>query len=264
MNKLNRLIVPRLGNVVVVAALIASLSITFFRQPYWKWEPLDGSMRVNGTLNLLTFLAFLIATIAIWFTSLRAPLKIMGFILALPFLCISSLNLIFGPKQLLGSVEMGSYRYHLVTGNWGDSWDVYDLYRCYIVGENCEPIESFSLEGAAHHDIVDLVAEPSTDKIYVFKNGHVVFTYDASFQHYESLDDIAVGEYAYQLVSNPKQENEEVILSRCRQNSYIDCEVLFSSIVATSTKGSKLSFDDENRTLQVLVDNLPLFMTVVP
>ncbi len=243
------------SNIILVAVPIFHLLATFWGSRQKYSEPLGRNLDIDYILGVVILIANLVFLCAIFISSLKVGYKRLLLLTALPLICVSSYRSSGGHERILETLETNHYRYHLTTNyNIADSWDFYKLYRCYIVGGYCFQIESFNLEGAAHNDIVDLVADERTGYIHVFKNGYLEFAYDTDYQNYDSLADITLEQYHYRLQSNSKPNKIDFVLSVCNSTTQAGCRVLFTFALETPPENAELVYDAGNQSLQIVTD----------
>lgn len=229
------------------------------------WEPLGTNLAIDYALGVAILVANLLFFVAIWLSTLKKPNKLLLMLIAVPFLCMSSYRSVAGHEKILTSVELDGWRYHLTTNyNISDSWNFYTLYRCYTVGGYCFRIESFSASGWFYEEKVELVADQSTGQVHVFQNGYIEFTYHTEYQDYELLDESTISEYQYRLLSNTKPNVVEFVLTRCKNATRLDCEVLYSSNNLQSFENANLVLDSESKMLNIIVDKIPVSQISIP
>ena len=260
-------IISKIMKIGTVISIIFIIEFQYIKDWYWNSGTIERNLKLDGILNLIYLVLIIFVGIGIWFTSYKYLCKLILSIVAIQFLCFSTLLLMGGSTRVMASVEYGNYHYHIVSNHEiGTSWTIYELYKCHNIHMYCNEITDFYLEGAAGWDRIELKLDPEIEKIYIFRNGYLDQIYDPVFELYSMIDDIEIGEYSFKLELSTRIKNRKAILTRCILEKYrdSDCEVLFYTDSDFPEDSLMLTYNELDSILQVKSNDLVLYEQAVP
>lgn len=215
-------------------------------------------------LGILLFFSILL------FFQYKALIRIIAFLVFVPFLYNASLSELFGNEQLESSLISGEHNYYLVDKRSFEDWPSTVLFQCNSKGLECE-----SIYGTFNRSRITLGANDKTNEVYVFVGGALdwIIGRPRISWYYEFLylvhnfDD---NTYYLWGLYNHEQELFEFVLTECG-SKFESCEVLpfrYSIKVSCDERWFSgcdfeenypgwlgLDVDERNYELDVIIDN---------